>query len=58
MGYLGLVNLYAATALVAGAWLGMALAAPLVGRINDTLHARAYLLLLGGVLLTMLLVRS
>ncbi|MFK9095997.1 sulfite exporter TauE/SafE family protein [Pseudomonas guariconensis] len=57
-GYLGLVNLYAATALVAGAWLGMALAAPLVGRINDTLHARAYLILLGGVLLTMLLVRS
>lgn len=57
-GYLGLVNLYAAAALVAGAWLGMALAAPLVGRINDTLHARAYLILLGGVLLTMLGVRA
>ncbi len=57
-GYLGLVNLYAGAALVAGAWLGMVLAAPLVGRINDTLHARAYLILLGGVLLTMLGVRA
>lgn len=57
-GYLGLVNLHAASALVLGTWLGMRLAAPLVGRIADTLHARAYLVLLGSVLLTMLLVRT
>jgi len=57
-GYLGLVNLYAAAALVSGAWLGMRLAAPLVGRLDDAFHARIYLLLLGAVLLTMLAVRT
>ncbi|MCO7564818.1 sulfite exporter TauE/SafE family protein [Pseudomonas sp. S 311-6] len=55
-GYLGFIDLPAAAALVLGAWLGMRLAAPLVGRIADGLHARAYLVLLGIVLLTMLLV--
>jgi len=53
-GFVGLIDLYAAAALALGAWLGMQLASPLVGRIADSLHARAYLVLLGTVLLVML----
>ncbi|QXH33298.1 sulfite exporter TauE/SafE family protein [Pseudomonas muyukensis] len=53
-GVLGFVDLRAALAMTVGAWLGMHLAAPLLGRISDTAHARAYLGLLAGVLLVML----
>ncbi|WP_286184949.1 sulfite exporter TauE/SafE family protein [Pantoea sp. Cy-639] len=54
-GLLGLVDLRAALVMTVGAWLGMHLAAPLLGRLPDSAHARAYLALLGGVLLVMLL---
>ncbi|QXI36553.1 sulfite exporter TauE/SafE family protein [Pseudomonas xantholysinigenes] len=53
-GVLGLVDWRAALVMALGAWLGMHLAAPLLGRISDTAHARAYLALLAGVLLVML----
>lgn len=54
-GVLGYIDLRAALVMAAGAWLGMHLAAPLLGRLPDTVHARAYLGLLAGVLLVMLL---
>lgn len=53
-GLLGYIDLRAALAMAAGAWLGMHLAAPLLGRLSDTLHARAYLALLACVLVVML----
>jgi hypothetical protein len=42
--------------LTAGSWTGIRLAAPLIGRIPDALHAKAYLALLGLVLLVMVVV--
>lgn len=56
VGVLGLIDLRAALVMTVGAWLGMHLAAPLLGRIPDHVHARAYLALLACVLLVMLLV--
>ncbi|MDH0300818.1 MULTISPECIES: sulfite exporter TauE/SafE family protein [unclassified Pseudomonas] len=53
-GLLGLIDLRAALVMTAGAWLGMHLAAPLLGRIPDSVHARAYLALLACVLMVML----
>ncbi|WP_277964665.1 sulfite exporter TauE/SafE family protein [Pseudomonas sp. RIT-To-2] len=54
-GFAGYVDLPALALLVAGAWCGIALAGPLVGRISDTVHARSYLVLLGVVLVVMVL---
>jgi uncharacterized membrane protein YfcA len=51
----GYVDLQAFAVLTAGSWAGIRLAAPLIGRIPDALHARAYLVLLGLVLLVMVL---
>lgn len=50
----GYVDLRAFLALVAGSWLGIKLASPLIGRIPDHLHARVYLALLICVLIVML----
>lgn len=49
----GHVDLQAFAVLAAGSWAGIRLAAPLIGRIPDALHAKAYLALLGLVLLVM-----
>lgn len=54
-GYIGLVDLRALAVLVAGSWGGIRLAAPLIGRIPDAVHARVYLGLLTAVLLAMVL---
>ncbi|MCU9532454.1 sulfite exporter TauE/SafE family protein [Pseudomonas mosselii] len=53
-GLLGFIDLRAALVMTVGAWLGMHLAAPLLGRISDSVHARTYLALLACVLLVML----
>lgn len=51
---MGYVDLQAFALLTAGSWTGIRLAAPLIGRIPDALHAKAYLTLLGLVLLVMI----
>ncbi|WP_460418970.1 sulfite exporter TauE/SafE family protein [Pseudomonas sp. microsymbiont 2] len=53
-GILGFIDLRAALVMAVGAWLGMHLGAPLLGRIPDSVHARAYLALLACVLVVML----
>lgn len=52
--HVGYVDLQAFALLTAGSWTGIRLAAPLIGRIPDALHAKAYLALLGLVLLVMI----
>jgi uncharacterized membrane protein YfcA len=52
--YAGYVDLRAFLVLVAGSWIGIRLASPLIGRIPDRLHAKVYLLLLAVVLVVML----
>ncbi|EFF74364.1 sulfite exporter TauE/SafE family protein [Achromobacter piechaudii] len=52
---IGYVDLYAFAVLALGALLGIRLAAPLIPRIADGLHARIYIALLALVMLAMLL---
>lgn len=54
--YAGYVDLRAFLVLVAGSWLGIKLASPLIGRIPDRLHANLYLVLLVIVLAVMVAV--
>lgn len=54
--YAGYVDLRAFLALVAGSWIGIRLASPLIGRIPDRVHAKAYLLLLTVVMVVMAVV--
>lgn len=51
--FAGYVDVRAFLVLVAGSWVGIKLASPLVGRIPDRLHARVYLALLALVLVVM-----
>ncbi|KAA0011974.1 sulfite exporter TauE/SafE family protein [Billgrantia pellis] len=52
----GYLDLRAFLVLVIGAWLGIRLASPLIGRIPDRLHAKAYLVLLVCALMVMVVV--
>jgi uncharacterized protein len=52
-GHAGYVDLWAFATLSAGAWAGVRLATPYIGRLPDRLHARVYLGLLALVLLAM-----
>ncbi|MCE8021521.1 sulfite exporter TauE/SafE family protein [Halomonas sp. MCCC 1A11036] len=52
----GYIDLRAFLVLVIGSWLGIRLAAPLIGRIPDRLHAKAYLVLLACALIVMVVV--
>lgn len=45
-GFVGYINLPALALLVAGSWLGIRAGAPLLPRIPDIVHARAYVILL------------
>lgn len=54
-GQVGLVHVPTALTLMLGAWLGIRLASPLIGRIPDAVHAHAYLALLTMVLLIMVM---
>lgn len=51
--YAGYVDLRAFLVLVAGSWIGIRAASPLIGRIPDALHAKVYLFLLAAVLVVM-----
>lgn len=53
--YAGYIDFGACAVLVAGAWLGIRLASPWIGRISDQIHARTYIFLLCLVLIVMLL---
>lgn len=52
-GHAGYVDLWAFATLSAGAWIGVRLATPYIGRLPDRMHARVYLGLLALVLLAM-----
>lgn len=54
--HVGFIDLRACLVLVVGSWLGIRMSSRWIGKIPDSLHAKAYVALLGLVFLVMLLV--
>ncbi|MCS4295172.1 putative membrane protein YfcA [Comamonas sp. BIGb0152] len=54
--YIGFIDLRACLVLVAGSWLGIQVASRWIGKIPDSIHAKAYIALLCAVLLAMAVV--